>query len=341
MKLAQHVLAAAALAAPVAAAAQTSPCDPGEQELRFSLVTAVEGHPKGEAALAFAREVSRKLDGRYCVTVFGNAELYDDDAALYEAMLAGEVAFAAPALDKLDMFTPKLTLFSLPFLFDGPLQALDFLDSDAAAEILADFEDDGFHAFGFWSNGMRQMSASVPIRGVADTAGLKFRASNGTAITAATFEAIGAEAVPLPFSQVYDALKSGEVQGQENTWSNIETMRFHEVQAAVTETNHNYLGYLTMTTTALLDSMTPEDRQAVIDTMRLVTHESNRFSFELNELSRQNILDDGGTIIALTEAEMQEFRDAFRPVFDRFKGEIGAELVDAAVELNATSDPFN
>lgn len=332
--------AALALSLFVPVAAQAQSCDPGEQELKFSLVTAVQGHPKGEAALAFADAMNQRFDGRYCVVVYGNAELYDDDDKLYDAMLAGDVTFAAPSLDKVERFTSKMTLFSLPFLFDGPLHAQAFLDSDPAQEILADFEDDGFHAFGFWSNGMRQMSATVPINGVRAAEGLKFRVSSNSAVTAAIFDAMGVETVALPFSKVYDALKSGEVQGQENTWSNIETQRFYEVQAAVTATNHNYLGYVTMTTQGFLDSLGEEDRQAVVDMMRLITHERNRFAFELNELSREGIIADDGTIITLTEAELEEFRLAFKPVFDRFAPEIGTELVNQAIEINAAFEPF-
>ncbi len=335
------VVVASALAFHPAAAQDRSDCDPGEQELKFSLVTAVQGHPKGEAALAFAGELNRKFNGRYCVVVYGNAELYDDNDTLYDAMLAGEITFAAPSLDKLDRFTNTMNLFSLPFLFDGPLHAQEFLDSDAAAGITNDFEDDGFYAFGFWSNGMRQMSATVPLRRPSDAAGLKFRVSNGSALTAAIFQAMGAEAIELPFSQVFDALSSGQVQGQENTWSNIETRRFYTVQNSVTETNHTYLGYLTLTTTGFLDSLSPEDRQTVIDTMRLVTHERNRFAFELNQISRQNIIDDGGIILQLTPEELQEFRDAFRPVFERYAPEVGLDLVQKAVEINANARPYD
>jgi C4-dicarboxylate-binding protein DctP len=340
MALRALALAALVAAAPARVAAQDG-CDAGEVEWKFSLVTAVAGHPKGEAALAFAETMNRHFEGRACVRVYGNTELYDDDDALYDAMLAGEVAFAAPAIDKLDRFTGKLALLSLPFLFDGPLHALEFLNSDAVASIDEDFAAQGFHAFGFWSNGMRQMSATVPIRSVTDAAGLTFRVSNGAAITAAIYEAMNVRAVEMPFARVYDALRSGEVQGQENTWSNIESQQFFEVQAAITETNHNYLGYLAMTTGAFLDALPPADRQFVVDAMALVTHERNRFAFELNQISRRSILEEGGRIITLSPAELEAFREAFRPVVDRFRDEIGGDLIDAAIRVNAEARPFD
>jgi C4-dicarboxylate-binding protein DctP len=334
------MIAIAMLAALPAQAQDRSDCDPGEQELKFSTVTAVRGHPKGEAALDFASRINQRFNGRFCVVIYGNAELYDDNDALWEAMRAGEVTFAAPSLDKLEQFSPKIVLFSLPFLFDGPLHALEFMNSDTAQEISNDFVDDGFFAFGFWSNDMRQMIATVPIRHPRDAEGLVFRVSSSSPITDAVFGVMGIETLQLPFSKVNDALASGEVQGLENPWSNIETQRFYTYNTVVTETNHNYLGYMTMTTTAFLDSLSAEDAQFFIDTMKLVTHERNRFAFEINQLSRQNIIEDGGVIITLTPEELNEFRAAFQPIFDEYRNIIGAELVDKVIEINANARPF-
>ena len=188
---------------------------------------------------------------------------------------------------------------------------------------------------------MRQMSATVPIRGTQDAAGLTFRVSSGSPITKAAYASMGVELKKMSFSKVYDGLKTGEVQGQENTWANIEGKRFYEVQAAVTETNHSYIGYAAMTSQNFLNSLDPETRQVVVDTMKLVSHERNRFAFELNQISRQNIIEDGGVIIRLTDAEMAEFRKLFAPVLQEFKPSIGTQLVDAAIEINANADPYN
>ncbi len=320
--------------------AANASCDPGEQELKFSLVTAIQGHPKGEAAQAFADQINTKLQGRYCVVVYGNSELFDDDT-VYEALLNGDVHFAAPSVTKVSAYTNKMRLFDLPFLFDGPLHGLEFLGTEHGQSMLDDFADDGFYAFGFWTNGMRQMSASVPIRGTQDAAGLTFRVSNNSPITAGQYASMGVETKRLSFSKVYDALKSGEVQGQENSWSNIESKRFYEVQAAVTETNHNYLVYLAMASQGFLDSLDAETRDTIINTMKLVSHERNRFAFELNQIARQNILDDGGAIIKLTPDELNAFRELFAPLYTEFGAEIGIDLVNAAIQVNAEADPYN
>lgn len=340
MKVLTRTLAAISLMIPLTATAQAA-CDPGEQEWKFSIVTNIAGHPKGEAAQAFADQINRQLNGRYCVVVYGNSDLFDDNDDLFNALKNGDAHFAAPAAAKLLPFAKEMDIFNLPFLFDGPLHVMEFLNSDTGADMLTKIEDDGFHAFGFWANGMRQMSASVPIRGTQDAAGLTFRVSSGSPITKAAYATMGVELKKMSFSKVYDGLKSGEVQGQENTWANIEGKRFYQVQAATTETNHTYIGYAAVTSKSFLDSLDAETRQIVQDTMKLVTHERNRFAFELNQISKQNIVEDGGLVIKLSKAELDEFRKLFSPVFQEFKPSIGTQLVDAAIEINANADPYN
>ena len=330
---------ALSMAAP--AAATEGGCEAGETVLRFSVVTALEGHPKGEAAMAFAEMVNEQLNGRYCVEVYGNAELYDDNDELFAAMVAGEVHFAAPSMSKLGSFTDVFMLFDLPFLFDTGLHAMEFFDSEAAQAMFDEVRDDGLEPMGFWSNGMRHFSATVPMRLPGDAAGLKFRVQSGSPIMAAMLDVMGVEAVSLPFSQVYENLADGTVQGQENSWSNIYTKGFYLEQAATTETNHLYLGYLVLTTTGFMDGLEADARKIIEDAMALTTHERNRFAFEINQSRRQDIIDDDGVIIELTPDEIQAWRDAFAPVFASFRDTIGGDLIDEAVRINAEADPFN
>ena len=335
------LLTLAAMALPVAATADPTGCDAGEEVLKFSVVTALQGHPKGEAALAYADYINAEMDGRYCVEVYGRSELFPDDDTLFEAMLDGEVHFAAPAFAKISGYSPKADIFNLPFLFDGPLHTLEFLQSEEINQISDEMADDGFVALGYISNGMRQFSSTIPMRLPGDAEGQTFRVSSSSPITAAVLDTMGIEPMKLKFSEVYDNLSNGTVQGQENTFANIETMRFYEVQAAVTETNHTYIGYPMITSQDFLESLDPATRAVFEIGAQLVSHERNRFAFELNQISRRNIVEDGGAVIALTPAEMQTWRDAFAPILDEFKPAIGAEFVDAAIRINAAADPYN
>ena len=332
-------LASTALAAP--AAATESGCDAGETVLKFSVVTALEGHPKGEAAMAYAESINELLNGRYCIEVYGSSELYPDDDTLFTAMLNDEVHFAMPAFAKIIGMSPKADIFNLPFLFDGPLHVLEFLQSDVIDEISEEVKDDGFAVLGYVSNGMRQFSATVPIRMPTDASGLSFRVSSSSPITAAVLDIMGVTPVKLAFKDVYDRLADDTVQGQENTWANIQTKQFYTVQAAVTETNHTYIGYPMMTSLAFLDSLDAETRAIFINTAKLVTHERNRFAFELGQQRRADIVDDDGIIIRLSDGEMQAWRDAFSPILNQFAPSIGTNFVNEAIRINAESDPFN
>ena len=341
MKTLTKVLAFATMALPIAAAADPTGCDGGEEVLKFSVVTALEGHPKGEAALAYAEYINAELDGRYCVEVYGRSELYPDDDTLFEAMLNGDVHFAAPAFAKISAYSAKADIFNLPFLFDGPLHTLAFLQSDEIEQIGDDMSEYGFAALGYISNGMRQFSSIVPMRQPGDAEGQTFRVSSNSPVTAAVLDVMGVTPMNLKFADVYDNLSNGTVQGQENTFANIEAMRFYEVQAAVTETNHTYIGYPMITSQAFLDGLDPETRAIFEIGAQLITHERNRFAFELNQISRRNIIEDGGVVVTLAPDEMQAWRDAFAPILDQFKPAVGTEFVDAAIRINAAADPYN
>ncbi len=322
------------------AVAQTPGCDPGEEEWKFSLVTAVQGHPKGEAALAFADAVNRRFEGRYCVGVYGNAELFNDED-VFDAMKRGEAHFAAPSFVQFASFSPKFGIVDLPFLFDGPLQADQFFASEWGQQMMGEIEDDGFVSLGFWSNGMRHFSANTPLRDMSDAAGLKFRLQNESDINRRMFELMGADYEVIPFAKVFEQLESGALDGQENTWSNMYGNRFYEVQQYITETNHWYLGYGVVAAKDFIEGLDEETRTFVIDTMKLISHERNRFAFEINEQQRFDIIEDGGTIITLTPEELETWRAALLPLIEEFKPLIGEDFVNAAIEFNANADPFD
>ena len=322
----------------VAGAAQAD-CDPGERIVKFSLVTALEGHPKGEAALGLAEAVNAEMNGKLCMEVFGNAELYDDDE-VFDALLAGDVQLAAPSASKFGPYSDQLQLFDVPFLFDSALHVLEFLKTDAATDMLSTIEDDGFAVLGFWTNGMYQMSATVPLRKPSDANGLTFRVQSASPSILGLMDIMGAKGVPMPFSKVYDALAAGEVQAQYNTWSNIQTRGFYLHQAAVVETNHGYLGYPVVTSQAFLDSLDSATRDQFLGILALVTHERNRFAFEINQARRQDIIDDDGIIIQLSKAELDVWRAELAPLVDLFRRDVDAGLVDAAISANAEANPF-
>lgn len=314
-------------------------CSDGETVMKFSLVTRLQGHPKGEAAIALAREINSQLDGSVCMELYASSELFDDDA-VFGALLSGDVHMAAPSASKFGPYSSELQLFDVPFIFDSALHVMEFLQTDAANDMLATIEDDGFVVLGFWTNGMYQMSANRPLRRPIDAKGLTFRVQSLSPSVQGLLDTMQANGKKMSFSKVRGALESGEVQAQYNTWSNIQSMGFYLHQAAVMETNHGYLGYPVITSRAFLDSLAPDIREKLLGIFELVTHEQNRFAYEINQARRQDILEDDGVIIRLRDRDLKVWRDALAPLVDQFRQNVNADLIDAAIKANAEADPF-
>ncbi len=323
-------LAAAAafcLASPMAHAGDG--CDAGESVIKFTHVTAVKGHPKGEAAEDLRQRVNKALDGRYCMEVHPNSELYADDDKMFQAMLDGEIQMAAPSIAKMSGISPQYQVFDLPFMFRDLEHVIDFQYTPQGEALLNAGRKQGFLGLAYWMNGMRQISANRPLLKPEDVRGLKFRIQ-GSPVEKAYYDLLGGVPVKLAFAKVHDALASGEVDGQENTWSNIYTKKFYEEQDSVTETNHSVIAYIVVTSAKWFDKLPKDVRATLSEILLEVTHERNRFAFQLDELNRQKVIDNGGRINALTEAQRAEWQKTLAPVWAHFESEIGADLIDAA-----------
>ncbi|OCW59424.1 DctP family TRAP transporter solute-binding subunit [Hoeflea olei] len=327
--------AVSAAALLLTANAASANCDDGEMVIKFSHVVAATGHPKGDAATRLAERVNEEMNGKACMEVFPNSTLFDDDKVL-EALLLGDVQLAAPSLSKFEAYTLKYRLFDLPFLFSS-LKAVDtFIQSDSGKGLLTVMEDVGYTGLGYWSSGLKQFSANKPLLLPTDANGLKFRIQTSD-VAEAMIEAMGGSAQKLAFKEVYGALQTGVVDGQENSWSNIYTQKFFEVQDGITETNHQLLAYLLVTSTEWLNSLEPEMRDQFVKIVDEVTIEANAAVAATEDKNRQNILDAGGTIRELSPEQRQAWVDTMKPVWSKFEGDIGADLIEAAVASNGSN----
>ncbi|TRW98161.1 DctP family TRAP transporter solute-binding subunit [Paracoccus sp. M683] len=314
------------------ALADPAKCDDGETVVKFSHVTNSDKHPKGIAAQLFATRVNAEMDGKMCVEVYPNSTLYDDDALL-EAMLQGDVQMGAPSLSKFETFTKVFQIYDLPFMFKNIAAVDEFQASEAGAAMKASMERRGIMGLEFWHNGMKQLSANKPLMLPADAKGLKFRVQPSDVIIA-QFEALGASAQPMAFAEVYGALQTGVVDGQENAWSNIYGQKFYEVQDGSTETNHGVLDYLVVASVDWLDSLDPAVKDQMLTILNEVTTERNGAVNDVDSEARQAILDAGGKIVELDDTQRQAWVDAMRPVWDQFAEGVGQDNIDAAQAIN-------
>ena len=303
-------------------------CDSGERVVKLSHVTGGTTHPKVVAANNFAERVNKELNGKLCVEVYPNSTLFGDSKEL-EALLLDDVQMLAPSLSKFGSYTKKYGVFDLPFIFKDMDSAMSFTASKEGKDLLNAMEDVGFVGLGYWMSGMKYFSANKALISPTDAKGLKFRVQTSD-VAKAMIAAMGASPQPMAFAEVYGALQTGVVDGQENTWSNIYTKKFFEVQDSTTQTSHQLLAYLFMTSKQFLDSLDADTRTKLIKIADEVTVAANKSVKDKEEANRQNILKAGGKINELTANQRKQWVDAMKPVWKQFEGEIGADLIAAA-----------
>jgi C4-dicarboxylate-binding protein DctP len=300
--------------------------------MKFSHVVA-ENTPKGQMANKFKELVAEKTGGSVVVEVYPNSQLFGDDKVL-EAMLLGDVQLAAPALSKFSRYTDVLALYDLPFLFKD-LDAVDrFQQSEQGQAMLDAVSKKGLIGLGYLHNGMKQLSSSKPLRVPEDASGLKFRIMSSEVLEA-QFEAVKAAPLKKPFSEVFTLLQTRAIDGQENTWSNIYSKKFFEVQPYITESNHGLLDYMVVTSKEFWLGLPDEQRAQVKEALDEALAFGNRIARDKAVEDKKLIAESGRSeIIELTPAEREQWVDAMKPVWKKFEKEIGAELIDAAFQSN-------
>src|SRR5690554_1468763 len=300
--------------------------------IKFSHVVA-EHTPKGQGALLFKKLAEERLPGEVKVEVYPNSSLFGDGKEM-EALLLGDVQIIAPSLAKFEHYTKQIQLFDLPFLFDDIAAVDRFQQSPEGLELLTSMEDKGITGLGYWHNGMKQLSANKALYEPRDARGLKFRVQ-ASAVLDEQFKALRAAPRKMSFAEVYQGLQTGVVNGAENPYSNIYSQKMHEVQEYITESNHGVLDYMVITNTKFWDGLPEDIRNELTAILAEVTVEVNRQAEELNQGDKQRILEAGTTeIITLTPEQRESWREAMRPVWKKFEGEIGADLIQAAEKAN-------
>jgi len=302
--------------------------------LKFSHVVA-EATPKGRGVLKFREVAERLLPGRVQVLVFPNSQLFGDSKEL-DALLAGDVQFIAPSLSKFERYTRKLQVFDLPFLFDD-IDAVDrFQHGPVGRALLDSMTGRGIKGLAYWHNGLKELSTDRErLRRPEDIRGLKIRIQPSDVLDA-QFRALGAIPEKIAFSEVFQALQSGVVNGQENTWSNIYSQRFHEVQKTIAVTNHGVLDYMVVTNAAWWNKLPPDIRSGLQQAMDEATAYANKLALDLNEKDRARIVRAGrARVEPLSKEDIAAWRKAMEPVWSKFEMQIGKDLIQSALKSNS------
>ncbi|CAE6961842.1 MULTISPECIES: C4-dicarboxylate TRAP substrate-binding protein DctP [Pseudomonadaceae] len=300
--------------------------------IKFSHVVA-EHTPKGQGAMLFKQLAEERLGDKVKVEVYPNSSLFGDGKEM-EALLLGDVQIIAPSLAKFEHYTKQLQVFDLPFLFDDMAAVDRFQKGPEGQKLLTSMTDKGITGLAYWHNGLKQLSANKPLREPKDARGLKFRVQ-ASAVLEEQFKAVRANPRKMSFAEVYQGLQTGVVNGAENPYSNIYSQKMHEVQKYITESNHGLLDYMLITNTKFWDGLPADVREELDKIIAEVTVEVNKQADALNQGDKQRILDAGTTeILTLTPEQRGQWRDAMQPVWKKFEGEIGADLIKAAQAAN-------
>ena len=317
------VLAAALLCAGFALAQQPQPI-----VIKFSHVVANDT-PKGKGALRFKELAEARTQGRVKVEVYPNSQLYKDKEEL-EALQLGAVQMLAPSVSKFGPLGVKeFEAFDLPFIFPNKAVLARVTEGPIGASLIKRLESKGITGLAFWDNGFKDMTSNKPLREPADFKGQKLRIQSSKVLEA-QMRALGALPQVLAFSEVYQALQTGVVDGTENTPSNIYTQKTHEVQKYLTLSNHGYIGYAVVVNTRFWTGLPPDIRAALESTMRDATRYTNAISQQDNDAALAAMKASGKIeFIELSEKQREDWRRALLPVHKEMESRVGKELVDA------------
>ncbi|MDN7244986.1 DctP family TRAP transporter solute-binding subunit [Planococcus shenhongbingii] len=300
-----------------------------EMTIKFSHVVA-ENTPKHQGALAMKEYIEAESDGKIEVEIYPNSSLFGDQEE-YQNLVANNVQFIAPDLTKFVGNNPQFNVPALPFMFDNDEEAIAFWDGEKGTEILSSLEADGVLGLKMWPNGGKHLTNNErPIESPDDVKGLKFRTQGGQVLEA-LYSELGAGSESIPFSELYTALDQGVVDGQENTFSNIESKKFDEVQKYMTVMNHTRVDYAIFTNTEFWEGMNDATREIVEAGVEEGTKVAREEAITLNQEAYDLIKERGETeITELTPEQVEEFRKALEPIYDEFEEEIGADVYEAA-----------
>lgn len=301
-----------------------------EFEFTFAHVL-VEGTPNARAAEKFKEEVEKNSDGRIKINIRPAAQL-GGDVEIIEQTQMGLVHIAIPPTGNLANFQPKMYLFDLPFLMDGEESMKRLLDGEIGREVLDTLSENNLYGVNYWGAGFRQMTNNVrPIHGPDDLKNIKMRVLQAPTLMAA-YRAFGANPTAMAYTEVYNGLQQGVVEGQENPLANLDSMKFYEVQKYMTMTNHIYHTYAAVMNKGAWESL-PEDLQKVVKDAFDVGRDYARELTNQDEAEILERIKDQIEIIELTPEGLEQFKEKAQTLRPEFEKRVTPELMERAINV--------
>jgi C4-dicarboxylate-binding protein DctP len=302
--------------------------------IKFSHVVANDT-PKGKGAIKFKELAEKYTNGKVKVEVYPNSSLYKDKEEI-EALQLGSVQMLAPSTAKFAPLGAKeFEALDLPNLFASEEAYTKAMKGEVGKWLFKKLEPKGISGLAFWDNGFHMVSSNRPLINPSDFQGLKIRIS-GSKIADRYFRDVGAIPQILAFSEVYQALQTGVVDGCENTASNYLTQKFHEVQKHITVSYHAHLQYAVIVNTKFWNGLPADIRTQLDKAMDEATDYTNSIAVKENEDALAEIKKSGKTTLHyLTDDQKKAWQTAMAPTYQWAKGRVGTEVLDLlSKELN-------
>lgn len=306
---------------------EASAQDINEREFRFAMSLAAD-HPLGVAAQHFAELVAEKSDGKMTVSLFPGAVLGSDQQNL-SAVRGGTLDFTTMATGLLAGINNEFMVFDLPFMFDSSEEAYALSDGPVGTELMEKLAGEGIHGLGIWDLGFRNITNNRrPVATLEDLQGLKLRVI-AAPVYIDLFTQLGANPVPMTFGEVYGALESGAIDGQDNPLAVIQSAQFAEVQNYLSITRHIYTGMPFLMSGATWNALSA-DEQAVIEEAAEEAKQIGRTLVQEQEVAAIAELSEAMEVNELAPDEVARMREAVQPVVNRFAAEVGADVMGRA-----------
>jgi len=296
--------------------------------IKFSHVVAIDT-PKGKASEFFAKRAAELSKGKVKVEVYANSTLYKDKEEM-EALQLGAVQMLAPSLAKFGPLGVKeFEVFDLPFIFDNTAELHKVTQGPVGKQLLGKLDAKGIKGLAFWDNGFKSFSANKALKAPDDFKGQKMRIQSSKVLEA-QMRSVGALPQVMAFSEVYQALQTGVVDGTENPHSNLYTQKMHEVQKFVTVSDHGYLGYAVITNKKFWDGLPADVRGPLEQAMKEATDYANKIAQEENDSALEQVKKSGKSqVIVLTPQERLGLKKAMLKTHKEMESRIGKEMIDA------------
>ena len=294
--------------------------------IKFSHVVAADT-PKGKASEFFAKKAAELTHGKVKVEVYANSALYKDKEEM-EALQIGSVQMLAPSLAKFGPLGVKeFEAFDFPFMFDDTAELHQITQGPVGAGLLAKLEPRGIKGLAYWDNGFKFFLANTPLKMPADYKGKKFRIQSSKVLEE-EIRSVGGIPQVMAFSEVYQALQTGVVDGTENPISNFYTQKMHEVQKHLSITNHGYLGYAVIVNKKFWDALPADQRGQLEQAMKEATAYANKIAQEENDQSLDGVKKSGKTTVYVpTKEERLALKKAMAPVHIKMTERVGKETL--------------